>query len=136
MRHASRVAGILILCSMVGVAFAGEVQLIADPSVPAATGKLNFEHDKNHNIKFHIDAKHLARPDALTPAKSVYVVWVKARGKDPQNAGILSVDQNLEGSFRGTTPYQTFDVFVTAEESPRVDYASGTQILHGTVQAQ
>jgi hypothetical protein len=91
MRHAWRVAGILIICSMVGTAFAGEVQLIADQSVPAATGKINFEHDKNHNIKFHIDTKHLARPESLTPPKQAYVVWIQPRGKDPQNAGVLSL---------------------------------------------
>jgi hypothetical protein len=136
MRPAWRVAGILIICSMVGTAFAGEMQLIADQSVPAATGKVNFEHDKNHNIKFHIDTKHLARPESLTPPKQAYVVWIQPRGKDPQNAGVLTVDQNLEGSFRGTTPYPTFDVFITAEDSPSADHPSGTQVLHGTVQAQ
>jgi len=136
MRHASLVAGILILCSIVGIAFAGEVPLIADPSVPGATAKIDFEHDKNHNIKFHIEAKHLARPDSLTPAKTAYIVWIQPRGKDPEKAGVLTVDQNLEGSFRGTTPYQTFDVFVTAEDSPNVDHPTGPQILKGTVQAQ
>jgi hypothetical protein len=77
------------------------MQLIADPSVPAATGKINFEHDKNHNIKFHIETKHLARPESLTPPKQAYVVWIQPRSKDPQNAGVLTVDQNLQGSFRG-----------------------------------
>ena len=136
MRHASRVAGILIICSMVAATLAAEMPLIADPSVPAATGKINFEHDKNHNIKFHIDTKHLARPDSLTPPKQAYIVWIQPRGKDPQNAGVLTVDQNLQGSFRGTTPFQTFDVFITAEDSPSADHPSGQQILHGTVQAQ
>ena len=136
MRHASRLAGFLIICCMVGVAFAAEMPLIADPSVPAASGKINYEHDKNHNIKFHIDTQHLARPESLTPAKQAYVVWIQPRGKDPQNAGVLTVDQSLKGSFRSTTPYPTFDVFITAEDTPSADHPSGQQILHGTVQAQ
>lgn len=120
---------------LLGVASAGDIPLVADASIPAAIGTIHFEHDKNHNIKFHVDTKHLARPDSLTPAKSVYVVWVQPRGKDPMNAGVLTVDNNLEGSFRGTTPFQTFDVFVTAEDSASADHPSGPQLLKATVQA-
>lgn len=130
------VALFLIVCCLVGVALAGDIPLVADPSIPAAMGTIHYEHDKNHNIKFHIDTKHLARPDQLTPAKSVYVVWIQPRGKDPVNAGVLTVDDKLQGSFRGTTPYQTFDVFVTAEDSANVDHPSGTPLMKAPVQAQ
>jgi len=136
MKFISIAAGILIVCTLIGVASAGEVPLIADPSVPAATGKVNFEHDKNGNIKFHIDTKHLARPNSLTPSKSVYVVWIQPRGKDVINAGVLTGNDHLEGSFRGTTPHQTFDLFITAEDSANVDHPSGTPLLKTTVQAQ
>lgn len=129
------VASLLIVCCLVGAALAGDIPLVADPSIPAAAGTIHFEHDKNHNIKFHIDTKHLARPDQLTPPKSVYVVWIQPRGKDPVNAGELTVDNKLDGSFRGTTPYQTFDVFVTAEDSANADHPSGMQLLKATVQA-
>ena len=126
---------VLIVSSLVCVALAGDVPLIADPSIPAAAGNINYLHDKNHNIKYHIDTKHLARPDSLTPPKQVYVVWIQPRGKDPINAGLLSVNDKLEGSFRGTTPYQTFDVFVTAEDSANVDHPTGPPLLKATVQA-
>jgi hypothetical protein len=129
-------ASFLIVCCLVGIALAGDIPLVADPSIPAGMGTIHYEHDKNHNIKFHIDTKHLARPDSLTPAKQVYVVWIQPRGKDPINAGVLSVNEKLEGSFRGTTPYQTFDVFITAEDSPSADHPSGPQLLKATVQAQ
>lgn len=127
---------VLIVCSLACVALAGDVPMIADPSIPAAAGNIDYLHDKNHNIKYHIDTKHLARPDSLTPAKQVYVVWIQPRGKDPMNAGVLSVNDKLEGSFRGTTPYQTFDVFITAEDAASADHPSGPQLLKATVQAQ
>ncbi|PYX96033.1 MAG: hypothetical protein DMG71_07340 [Acidobacteria bacterium] len=136
MKPISIAAGILMVCTLIGIAFAGEVPLIADPSVPAATGKVNFLHDKNGNIKFHIDTKHLARPNSLTPSKSVYVVWIQPRGKDPINAGVLTVNDQLEGSFRATTPHQTFDLFITAEDSANVDHPTGPPLLKTTVQAQ
>jgi hypothetical protein len=127
---------VLIVCSLACVALAGDVPMIADPSIPAAAGNIDYLHDKNHNIKYHIDTKHLARPDSLTPAKQVYVVWIQPRGKDPMSAGVLSVNDKLEGSFRGTTPYQTFDVFITAEDAANADHPSGPQLLKATVQAQ
>ena len=127
---------VLIVCSLACVALAGDVPMIADPSIPAAGGNIDYLHDKNHNIKYHIDTKHLARPDSLTPAKQVYVVWIQPRGKDPMNAGVLSVNDKLEGSFRGTTPYQTFDVFITAEDAANSDHPTGPQLLKATVQAQ
>lgn len=127
---------VVALCTLVGVALAGQVPLVADPSIPAAAGNIDYLHDKNHNIKYHIETKHLARPDSLTPAKNAYVVWIQPRGKDPINAGVLTVDDKLTGSFRGTTPYQTFDVFITAEDSPSADHPSGTPLMKATVQAQ
>ena len=127
---------VLVVSCLICVALAGDVPLIADPSVPAAAGNIDYLHDKNHNIKYHIDTKHLARPNSLTPAKQVYVVWIQPRGKDPMNAGELRVDDKLNGSFRGTTPFQTFDVFITAEDSANAEHPSGPPLLKATVQAQ
>jgi len=49
---------------------------------------------------------------------------------------VLAVNNNLEGSFSGTTPSKTFNVVVTAEDSPTVTQPSGPEILHGTVQVR
>lgn len=58
-------------------AFAAEIPLVASSLVPAATGKLSYEHDRNGNVKLAIQTKNLAAPDQLTPAKDVYVVWIE-----------------------------------------------------------
>jgi hypothetical protein len=50
----------------------------------------------------------------------VYVVWVKLRGGEVQNAGALSVNDDLEGKLETTTPHRAFTLMVTPEPSARV----------------
>ena len=135
MRHTAAVVAIsALLLSLVAIARGDEIPLTASPIAPGGEGKISFEHDRNKNTRFTVHTKHLARPDSLTPAKAQYVVWVQPRGKDPQNIGTLKLNENLEGSVSGTTPYQTFDVIVTAEDSGNADRPSGPEIFRGTVQ--
>jgi hypothetical protein len=116
------------------VASASDVPLRVSDLLPAAEAKVSYEHDRNHNTKFSVHAKHLAQPQSLNPPRNTYVVWVQGRGKDPQNAGVLRVNENLEGSMSSTTPFQMFDVFVTAEDGPNVDRPSGPEVMRGAVQ--
>jgi hypothetical protein len=62
-----------------------------------------------------IEVSHLARPSTLTPAQTNYVVWIQARGREPENKGQLAVNDKLEGKLETTTPYEAFEIFVTAE---------------------
>lgn len=135
MRRASLAVSICLL--FLGLAaWAADVPMIASSQVPAATGTLSYEHDRNGNIKFTVATKNLAAPSQLTPAKNTYIVWIEPRGQQPQNAGVLTVNNNLQGSFSGTTPYKTFNVVVTAEDSPTVTQPTGPEILHGTAQVR
>lgn len=105
--------------------------------VPGAVGKLKYEHDRNRNIKFTVSTEHLPTPQQLSPAKNDYVVWIIPRDGQPQNAGALTVNtvnNDLKGSFSGTTPAKAFDIKVTAEDNPSVTQISGPEILHGSVQ--
>jgi hypothetical protein len=124
----------LILFGLTSMAGASDVRLTADPSVPAATGKAHLSKDKNGNIKLKIEVHHLAKPEALTPAKQAYVVWMRARGKDPQNLGVLKVNDKLEGTFETTVLKENFDVFITAEDNPTAQVPTGPELLKGTVQ--
>ena len=124
---------IAILLALSGLAEARDIQLIADPTVPAAAGKVELNHDRNGNLKVKVEVQHLAKPGALTPAKQAYVVWIQSRGKEPENQGQLKVNDELKGSFETTTSYPAFDIFVTAEDNPATTTPSGTQILKGTM---
>jgi anti-sigma-K factor RskA len=135
MRRASLstlIAGIILSVA----AWAGEIPLVASSIVPAASGKVSYEHDRNGNIKLHIQTKNLAAPERLTPAKVAYVVWIEPRDGQPQNAGVLKVNNDLDGSFSTTTASKAFDVKVTAEDNPTVSQPTGPEIFHGGVQAR
>jgi hypothetical protein len=54
------------------------------------------EHDRNGNVTFTISTKHLAAPERLTPAKNSYVVWIRPTDGQPQNAGALRINNELE----------------------------------------
>ena len=135
MRRASLstlIAGIILSVA----AWAGEIPLVASSIVPAASGKVSYEHDRNGNIELQIQAKNLAAPERLTPAKVAYVVWIEPRDGQPQNAGVLKVNNDLDGSFRTTTASKAFDVKVTAEDNPTVSQPTGPEIFHGGVQTR
>jgi len=135
MRRASvltLIAGVILSVA----AWAGEIPLVASSIVPAASGKLSYEHDRNGNIKVHIQTKNLAAPERLTPGKNAYVVWIVPRDGQPQNAGVLRVNNDLEGSFSTTTASKAFDLEVTAEDNPTVSQPTGPEIFHGGVQTR
>ncbi len=102
-------------------------------AAPAAAGKVDVEHDRNSNTRLRIHVYHLADPDRLTPAKSSYVVWVQPAGKPAVNVGQLRVNEDLEGTLTATTPYKTFDVFITAEDNAHADSPTGMEVLRTTI---
>ncbi len=114
-------------------ALAEDVKLVSTPTTPAATGDVNFHHDRNGNTSMELKVDHLAAPTSLVPAKSYYVVWIQAPGHDPENKGVLSVNENLQGDIKTVSPYQQFTIFVTAENTPSVQSPSGPTVLKGTV---
>jgi len=128
--------GMIAILVLSVAACAADIPLMASSLVPGATGKLSYEHDRNGNIKLAIATKNLASPGELTPARDAYVVWIEPRDKQPEKMGVLKVNNNLQGSFRTTTPYKAFDVVITAEDSPTVTQPTGPEILHGSVQVR
>lgn len=135
MRRLSLIAFVsaLIMCVP---AWAADVPLVASSLVPAATGKVSYEHDRNGNLKFTISTKHLASPERLTPAKNAYVVWIKSSDGQQQNAGVLKINNDLEGSFSTTTPVKAFDIVITAEDSPSVSQPMGPEVMHAGIQVR
>jgi hypothetical protein len=109
--------------------------MTASAAVPAATGNVSVSADNNGNTKVKVNVEHLANPASLTPAQTVYVVWIQQRGSNqPDNAGVIEVGNDLKGGLETTTPYRTFDVFVTAEHNRNATSPNGPQILKATIQ--
>jgi hypothetical protein len=124
----------LIFFGLSCIAGASEVRLTADASIPAAVGKAHLSKEKNGNLKLKVEVHHLAKPGALTPSRQNYVVWTQARGKEPENRGLLKVNDKLEGTFEDTVSNQDFEVFVTAEDNAKIDVPSEPRLLKGTMQ--
>ena len=116
------------------VAYGKKFPLTVASTVPAAKGEVDTGKDKNRNTELKMEVEHLAEPEKLTPAKSVYIVWFQEKGGEAAMQGQLRIDKKLKGSFRTVTPLKAFDVFVTAESDPNVKTPSGTEVLRATIQ--
>lgn len=126
-----RFSVVIALVLLLGVAAWGQElrQLTVSPKLPAASGTLGISHDTSGTTYINIQARHLARPDALHPAKTAYVVWVQPTGEPPQNHGVLQVNDKLEATYWTTVSTNNFDVFVTAEDNPNAAAPSGPHLL-------
>jgi len=109
--------------------------MTADPSVPAASGTVHAQRDKqNGNTKLDIKVKNLARPSTLTPPATNYIVWVRPNGGDAVKEGSLGVDKkDLDGELHVVTVSKDFDVFITPEQSTNVTMPSSMEILKAHV---
>jgi len=107
-----------------------EYRMAGNSSVPAATGTVKVEKDKdNGNTKLDIKVDHLAKPSSLSPPATSYIVWVRPRDGEATKQGAIGVDNDLKGELKVVTTSKEFDVFITAEQSETVTAPSGAEIL-------
>jgi hypothetical protein len=116
------------------IAWGREDRLNNTGAAPAAEGKVITDNDRNGNTGVEVHVKHMATPQSLTPAKQTYLVWIQARGKDPELLGALRVNEGLEGSLKAATPYKEFEIFITAEDNLKPEAPSSMVILKGAVE--
>src|SRR4051812_32950125 len=106
-----------------------EYRMAGNSSVPAATGTVKVEKDKdNGNTKLDIKVDHLAKPSSLSPPATSYIVWVRPRDGEATKQGAIGVDNDLKGELKVVTTSKEFDVFITAEQSETVTAPSGAEI--------
>ena len=134
-RHLANKISLIALLGCFGllVGCAKHVPLTAATTVPAAQATADLGHDKNGNTVVELSVKHLAKPENLSPPKSVYVVWIQPPGQSPVKKGQLQVNNNLEAKFRTPTTDKTFAIFVTAEDSANVEQPTGQEVLRSQV---
>jgi hypothetical protein len=102
---------------------------------PAAEGKLNVKKASGNNEKLTLKVQHLAEPSAMAPGMTTYVAWIDAGPKHPvQPLGALKVnDKKREGEIEALTPFKTFDIYVTAENSATPAKPSQYVVLQGRI---
>ena len=123
---------LVLFCTIVEAA--KTFPMTASSIVPAARGQVEIDKDKNGNIRVKMEVEHLANPQNLTPAATVYVVWLQQKGETPQNQGQLKVDKELKARFETVTPSTSFDLFVTGERDNGARVPDGPEVLRASIQ--
>ena len=109
---------------------AKEYHMTSGVSVPAATGTVKVQRDKdNGNIKLDIKVDHLARPSSLTPSAGSYLVWIRPNGGEALKQGAIGVDKNLSGELKVETVSKDFDLFITAEQANSATLPSNVEVV-------
>ncbi len=103
-------------------------------AAPAASGKVEVatEKDGNHSVK--VEVKHMAPAARVFDGSEAYVVWFRAENGSFQNVGTLAVDKDLNGKLSTKTPFNSFDVLVTAEADPLATTPGAHAILNARVE--
>lgn len=95
-----------------------------------AAATLSLDKGSDGNTRLQLEAKYLPLPDSLGPSLKTYVVWVReANEMRPVNVGQLRIDSDRKGTLVSSTPFQKFDVFVTAERDGTVQTPSDYIVL-------
>lgn len=102
-------------------------------AVPAAQGKVQVATGEKGNRDIKVEAKHLAQPQEAFPGATTYVVWLKPENGRPLNIGVLSPDKDLNAELKTKTPFTSFEIMVTAEETPQPMQPSGQEVLSAQV---
>ncbi len=101
---------------------------------PAAQGNVTTQQDENGNTQVSVSVKHMAKPNLMAANASAYVVWIKPVGqKSFQNVGALRVNNELEGTYQTSVPYQNFELIITPERSSMAQSPSGKTVLKKNV---
>jgi hypothetical protein len=108
--------------------------LAVSDRLPAAQGSVTVKPRPDGNSTVDVVVAHLAPPERAAPGASAYVVWLVPRdGAGPQNMGVLTPDDKLNGEFHTTTPFRDFDVRVTAEPNARATSPTAHEVMHASV---
>jgi len=108
--------------------------MTAGPSVPAATGMVHAQLNKNNgNTQLEIKVDNLAQPSSLNPPASAYVVWVRPNNGAALREGAIGVNHGLNGELHVVTALKKFEVFITPEENKTPAFPSDREVLRAHV---
>lgn len=113
-----------------------KVSFVTSTVVPTATGTVKVKRDGNNNYRININIKHLAQPNRLVPAKTVYVVWAETKENGTKNLGRLDsssglFSSTLKSSLTTVSPVRPTMIFITAENDATIEYP-GSQVVMTT----
>ncbi|AKF02981.1 hypothetical protein [Sandaracinus amylolyticus] len=100
---------------------------------PASAARISVGKAEGANA-VDVDVRHLALPEHVGDGYSQYAVWIVPEGRLPILAGTLDLDRDSQrGVLRATTPYDRFEVLVTAERDDLARGPTGPIVLHRSI---
>jgi hypothetical protein len=110
-----------------------KVSFVTSTVMPTADGTVKVKRDGNNNYNININIKHLAQPNRLVPAKTVYVVWAETKENGTKNLGRLNsssglFSSTLKSSLTTVSPVRPTMIFITAENDATIQYP-GSQVV-------
>jgi len=115
---------------LVAAGCATEVPFQISPVVPAAKATAELTVDRNRNTLVELVLEHLAPAENLSPPRQLYMVWAEEDGGARLlPLGRLYVDDDREGRFHGTTPFERFRLIISAEDEPNPELPSLPYVL-------
>ena len=93
-----------------------------------------MKKDKNNNYSIDLDVKRLAEPKWLTPAKEMYIVWMKTEENGTKSIGQLKTSSGLfsgtlTSSLKTVSTFKPTGFFITAEDDAYIQYPVGQTVL-------
>lgn len=106
------------------------MNFLASSAVPAATGKVQIKRDKNENYLIKITVQNLAPANRLSPPQRTYIAWIESGRNSIKKLGLLEPrSKNLDATLTATVVDSPSRIFITAENSPEIEYPNGTEVL-------
>lgn len=100
----------------------------------SSEGELLVEHDDNDNHFIEMNVAHLPPPTRLQEGMTTFVLWLKpAESTVSYNMGQLRVGDDRAGYIEFTTPFDAYELQVTAEAGPSVLQPSEQQVLYRAI---
>jgi hypothetical protein len=121
----SRVIAVLGCCLLGVAGCTTRVPFQASHLLPAAQATAKVTRDQNQNALVDLELEHVAPAQNLWPPKQLYMVWAQeADGKRLLPLGRLHVNEERQGRFQGTTPFDRFRLIISAEDDPNPERPS------------
>jgi len=124
---------IIIVFTFVLAACGGPQELQGTSNALGADATLDVTSGDDTN-EILLEAQHLPPPDRVLGGATHYAVWIVPNGRQPVLGALLDYDvDSRDGDARMTTPYDSFEVRVTAERNATPASPSSEVVLRRRV---
>jgi len=119
----------MALC-LVGCSKTQTYEVKGSPVALGTDAVLSVTPGDGGNQSIELEVQYLMPPDRAQPGSKYYAVWVRHQDRAPVQLGNLAYDEKKRtGTLTTTTPYKTFDLFVSPEKVAEPNFPSTVVIL-------